>query len=86
MLHLIVQTEREWKSICDKFHGFSPPKDDLNKFDISIPVGISYEFKVPIVIDLRYNIGLSKIGKSDSAFKDSRSNTCMLTLGYKFKL
>ena len=61
-------------------------KDNLNKFDISIPVGISYEFKVPIVIDLRYNIGLSKIGKSDSAFKDSRSNTCMLTLGYKFKL
>ena len=58
----------------------------VSKFDLSIPVGISYEFKVPIVIDLRYNIGLSKIGKSDSAFKDSRSNTCMLTLGYKFKL
>lgn len=61
--------------------------DSFNKFDVSIPVGISYEFKVPIVIDLRYNIGLTKINK-DNIFdeKTCRSNTCTLTVGYKFKL
>ena len=64
-------------------------KDQFNKFDLSIPVGISYEFKVPIVIDLRYNIGLTKVNKVDNLFGnkgDSRSHTCTLTVGYKFKL
>ena len=64
-------------------------KDQFNKFDVSIPVGISYEFKVPIVIDLRYNIGLLKVNKVDNLFGnngDSRSHTCTLTVGYKFKL
>jgi opacity protein-like surface antigen len=64
-------------------------KDQFNKFDVSIPVGISYEFKVPIVIDLRYNIGLTKVNKVDNLFGnkgDSRSHTCTLTVGYKFKL
>ena len=62
-------------------------KDMMNKFDVSIPVGISYEFKVPIVIDLRYNIGLTKVNK-DPLFgnKSSQSHTATLTIGYKFKL
>ena len=61
--------------------------DDLNKFDLAIPVGISYEFKVPIVIDFRYNIGLSKVNK-DNMFsgKSCQSHTCTITVGYKFKL
>ena len=61
--------------------------DSFNKFDVAIPVGISYEFKVPIVIDFRYNIGLTKINKDD-IFKDKscQSHTCTLTVGYKFKL
>ena len=61
--------------------------DSFNKFDVAIPVGLSYEFKVPIVIDFRYNIGLTKINKDD-IFKDRncKSHTCTITVGYKFKL
>ena len=61
--------------------------DSFNKFDVAIPVGLSYEFKVPIVIDFRYNIGLTKINKDD-IFNDRncKSHTCTITVGYKFKL
>ena len=61
--------------------------DSFNKFEVAIPVGLSYEFKVPIVIDFRYNIGLTKINKDD-IFKDRncKSHTCTITGGYKFKL
>lgn len=61
--------------------------DSFNKFEVAIPVGLSYEFKVPIVIDFRYNIGLTKINKDD-IFKDRncKSHTCTITVGYKFKL
>lgn len=62
-------------------------KDRMNKFDIAIPVGISYEFKVPIVIDFRYNIGLTKVNKEPLfGNKSSQSHTATLTVGYKFKL
>ena len=61
-------------------------KDAFNKFDVSIPVGISYEFKVPIVLDLRYNIGLSKVGKKGTPFEDCRNGSLALTVGYKFNL
>ena len=62
-------------------------KDMFNKFDVAIPIGISYEFKVPIVIDLRYNIGLSKVNKDNwYENKSCQSHTCTLTVGYKFKL
>ena len=62
-------------------------KDDLKKFDISIPVGFSYEFKIPVVVDLRFNIGLTKVNKeSDHDYKDSRNMQAALTVGYKFAL
>jgi hypothetical protein len=62
-------------------------KDQFNKFEISIPVGVSYEFNNHLVLDARYNIGLSKLNK-DSApdDKDSRNGVFSLTLGYKIKL
>ena len=59
--------------------------DDFEKFDISIPVGLSYEFKNHIVLDARYNIGLTKVNKeSDPDYKDGRNLTFALTIGYKF--
>jgi hypothetical protein len=59
-------------------------KDDCKKFDVSIPVGVSYQFKVPIVIDARYNIGLSNVYK-DSDLK-CKNQVFQITVGYKFKL
>lgn len=62
-------------------------KDKFDKFDISIPMGVSYQFKVPIVLDLRYNLGLTKVNKeSEDGHKDLKNNVIQLTVGYKFAL
>lgn len=58
-------------------------KDGCKKFDLSIPIGVSYQFKVPIVLDLRYNLGLTKINKDGDSMKN---NVIQLTVGYKFAL
>ena len=62
-------------------------KNNFKKFDVSIPVGLSYEFRFPIVIDLRFNVGLTKVNK-DNTFNgdDFRNLQSALTIGYKFKL
>lgn len=55
--------------------------DYYEKIDFSIPVGLSFEFG-DVVIDARYNIGLSNILK-DSGDAKARNSVIMLTLGYK---
>ena len=60
-------------------------KDDCEKFDLSVPMGISYQFQVPVVIDLRYNLGVSKVFKGDGD-KNPKNNVISLTVGYKFAL
>jgi opacity protein-like surface antigen len=60
-------------------------KDDCEKFDLSVPMGVSYQFKVPVVIDLRYNLGVSKVFKGSSDEKP-KNNVVQLTVGYKFAL
>ena len=62
-------------------------KDEFSKFDISIPIGISYEFNNHIVLDMRWNQGISKVNKeSEPGEKDSRNQVLLLSVGYKFKL
>lgn len=61
-------------------------KDRFKKFDLSIPVGLSYDFKLPFVIDFRYNIGLTKVNKEPFDGKDCHNMQAVLTVGYKFKL
>lgn len=54
----------------------------VSKFDLSIPVGISYEYK-NVVLDARYNWGLVKVMNVGDAFY----NRCfMLSLGYKIDI
>ncbi len=72
-LTLTKSVDEDYKSAC-------------KKFDFSIPVGVSYEFKVPIVLDLRYNIGVTKVNKYDEGFGDMRNNVFQLTCGYRFNL
>ena len=65
--------------------------DHLRSFSLSLPVGISYEYK-NIVADCRYHIGLTNMmkngdaGKSFSDNKSSRNSMLSFTLGYKFEL
>lgn len=54
---------------------------EAKSFNLSIPVGISYEIK-NFVLDARYNIGTTRL------YKDQKGNnsTFSITLGYKFAL
>ena len=59
-------------------------KDACEKFNLSIPIGVSYEIS-NFVLDLRYNIGLNKTNKADNGNK-ARSDLFQITVGYKFAL
>lgn len=64
--------------------GFLVNKDDMDDaktVDLSIPVGLSYEYR-GIVFDARYNIGVTKIADN----VDHYNNVIQITLGYKFSL
>ena len=53
----------------------------MNKFDLAIPVGLSYEYN-NITLDARYNIGVTKVF---SSIDDTvRNQVIAITLGYKF--
>ena len=55
------------------------------KFDLSIPVGASYEYK-KFVFDARYNIGLTKVYKKEMTTKSCHNSVLQLMVGYKFSL
>jgi hypothetical protein len=59
-------------------------KDNCKKFDFAIPVGVSYEI-ANVVIDARYNIGLTKTMKGDGVEK-TKNSVFQFTVGYKFGL
>jgi len=51
--------------------------------DLSIPLGVSYEFE-NVIIDARYLFGLSNIYKTDLV--KSRNSVVQLSVGYRFQL
>lgn len=59
-------------------------KDHLKSFDLSIPLGASYEFS-DFVIDARYNLGVTNmIDKEGNKYGAKLKNSViMLTIGYK---
>ena len=58
--------------------------NDVKGFALSIPFGVSYEYK-SFVLDARYNLGVTKAFK-DSWNTDSKNSWFMISLGYKFAL
>jgi hypothetical protein len=61
-------------------------KDDMEKLNVSIPLGISYEFS-DFVIEARYNIAVTKCNKYDYGTGDKqRSDLVQFTVGYKIGL
>ena len=58
-------------------------KDNCKTFDLSIPLGLSYETH-SFVIDGRYNLGLTKVNKDGD--NSSKNSVIQLTLGYKIAL
>jgi hypothetical protein len=57
--------------------------DMRKKVDLSIPLGVSYEFE-NVIIDARYLFGLSNIYKTDLV--KSRNSVVQLSVGYRFQL
>lgn len=55
--------------------------NDVKSFDLSIPVGLSYEIS-DFVIDARYNWGVTKLMDGS----DSKNSVFQFTVGYKFAL
>jgi hypothetical protein len=60
-------------------------KEVMNGFNVSIPIGVSYEYK-NICLDVRYNIGLTHIYKDQDNYDTSHNSTFMFTLGYGIDL
>ncbi len=54
---------------------------DVESFDFSIPVGLSYEYS-NVVFDARYNFGVTKVWDGG----DPMNSVFQFTLGYKFAL
>ena len=54
--------------------------DGYKKFDLSIPLGLSYEIS-DFVIDARYNLGLTNVLDNDNV--KQKNSVIMLTVGYK---
>ena len=78
----------------DDYSRTGPLGMDVKTFDLSFPVGISYETKWGLVFDARYNIGVTNAydeqnyNANTNTFEDVFSRNCVaqLTIGYKFKL
>ena len=58
-------------------------KDACKTFDLSIPLGLSYEYQ-KAVFDLRYNLGVTKVNKEGD--NSSKNSVIQFTVGYKFAL
>ena len=76
-----VSNEVKVQGVTIDYDKYADDGDAIKTFDFSIPVGISYEYQ-NVVLDARYNIGVSKIADGDAG----RNSVFQLTLGYKFKL
>jgi hypothetical protein len=58
-------------------------KDAQKSFDLSIPLGLSYEYE-NIVFDARYNLGVTKMNKEGE--ESCKNSVVQFTVGYKFAL
>ncbi len=59
--------------------------DVFRKVNLSMPVGLAYEWQ-HFALDVRYNIGLTKIYKHADSYDKSHGSTFLITLGYAFDL
>jgi opacity protein-like surface antigen len=61
-------------------------KSSYESFNLSMPIGISYEFKNGITLDLRGTPALTAANKNSNSDFKLRSDCSTLTIGYKFSL
>ena len=56
-------------------------KNIYKTFDLSIPVGLSYDFKFGLILDARYNIGVTNLAKDAGC---TRNSVFAVTAGWRF--
>lgn len=59
--------------------------NSFKKLNVSIPIGLSYEYR-NVVLDARYNIGLTNLCDIELLDETWRTNSLWLTAGYRFCL
>ena len=65
---------------------FGVRNDEVRKkVDFSIPVGISFEY-MNVIIDARYNIGLTNVQKDFLDLKPVKNRVFMFSAAYRFQL
>ena len=75
----------------DGFVADTPKKHDIDlnstikKVDFSIPVGLSFEY-MNVIIDARYNIGLTGVQKDFLELKPVKNRVFMFSAAYRFQL
>ncbi|WP_308232750.1 porin family protein [Prevotella sp.] len=75
----------------DGFVADTPKKHDIDlnstikKVDFSIPVGLSFEY-MNVIIDARYNIGLTNVQKDFLDLKPVKNRVFMFSAAYRFQL
>ena len=75
------------KDKFDKTETDTDAKDDFQSVELSIPFGVSYEYR-RFVFGMRYNLCLSKINKNSLQYTSGswRNSVLMFTFGYKIPL
>lgn len=67
-----------------KYDGVSATTKTLGiggaQFDLAIPIGLSYQFNYGFLVDLRYNIGLTRVFEDTKAY----NSVLQLTVGWRF--
>ncbi len=66
----------------DKLESLGIIPSGFRKFDLAIPMGLSYEY-ANFVLDARYNLGLIGIFKDAAGGDNNRNSVFQITLGYK---
>jgi hypothetical protein len=61
-------------------------KDKCKTFNLAIPVGLSYEFKNGITLDLRGGYSLTRLDKNGGSDYKDYCDGGSLTIGYKFSV
>ena len=65
--------------------GANDMKDAFKTFDLAVPVGVSYDFNCGLILDARYNIGVTKVAKAEySDDSKIRNSVFAVTAGWRF--
>jgi len=59
-------------------------KNEVNSFDFGIGAGLAYDLSNGFFVNARYNFGITKVGKENQYYKDSRNGVTQVGVGYKF--